>query len=336
MMGSMVQPERTPESRRKPPNAKLVMVAAAIGALLILTVSILLNWPMESGKVGGPAGIGEAPAPEVVFETRAGECLNWTEPDAADIRKVTCAEPHLFEVTGPYDLREFGPTAPFPSTQQWQEVKQQRCIEVSDQYLGGRFDKEGRFTVGAFTPSQDGWADGDRTLHCGLQQPGPSGKLFPITGEASKMDQSNVYPAGRCLGINGTEVWDPVDCGRPHAVELSAVINLAEQFQGDFPPENDQDGFLATQCEQLTAAYAGGPTTAKDKGLIVYWDTLSEESWAAGSRQVNCKLSAQLPDGSGLAPVTGSVKGRVQVGTAPAGQNTTPTEPGAPATEQPR
>ncbi|MBQ0928747.1 septum formation family protein [Saccharopolyspora endophytica] len=335
-MGSMVQPERTPESRRKPPNAKVVMVAAAIGALLILTVSILLNWPMESGKVGGPAGIGEAPAPEVVFETRAGECLNWTEPDAADIRKVTCAEPHLFEVTGPYDLKEFGPTAPFPSTQQWQDVKQQRCIEVSDQYLGGKFDKEGRFTVGAFTPSQEGWADGDRTLHCGLQQPGPSGKLFPITGEASKMDQSNVYPAGRCLGINGTQVWDPVDCGRPHAVELSAVINLAEQFQGDFPSENDQDGYLATKCEELTAAYAGGPTTAKDKGLIVYWDTLSEESWAAGSRQVNCKLSAQLPDGSGLAPVTGSVKGRVQVGTAPAGQNTAPTEPGAPATEQPR
>lgn len=332
----MVQPARTPRTGRKPPNTTLVMVAAAIGALLILTVSILLNWPMESGKVGGPAGVGEAPAPKVVFETRAGECLHWTEPDAADIRKVTCDEPHLFEVSGPYDLREFPPNAPFPSTQQWQEIKQQRCIEVSDQYLGGRFDKEGRFTVGAFTPSQEGWAEGDRTLHCGLQQPGPSGKLFPITGQAAKMDQSNVYPAGRCLGINGTQVWDPVDCARPHAVELSGVINLADQFQGNFPSEGEQDGFLDTKCEELTSAYAGGPTVAEDKGLIVYWDTLSEQSWAAGSRQVNCKLSAQLPDGSGLAPVTGSVKGQVQVGRSPAGQQSTPTEPGAPATEQPR
>ncbi|MCI2418660.1 septum formation family protein [Saccharopolyspora sp. K220] len=303
--------------------------------MLILVISAVLNWPTggETG-VGGPGQIGSAPAPRVVFEAEPGTCLNWTEPDAADISQVTCAERHLFEVTGTADLRdEFGGNVPFPSTEQWQQIKQQRCIQVSNQFLANRFDPHGRFSVGAFTPSEDGWANGDRVLHCGLQQPGPSGKLYPITGSAAQLDQSNTYPAGRCLGINGTAVWDPVDCARPHAVEITGVVNLGEQFPGGFPAEADQDGFLATRCADLTAQYAGGPTVAKDKGLVTYWDTLTQESWDAGSRQVNCKVSAQLPDGSGLAPVTGGVKGQVQVGTAPAPHGTVPVEPGVPATE---
>jgi hypothetical protein len=311
------------------------MISAAIGALLILVISAALNWPTggESG-IGGPGRIGSAPAPEVVFEAPAGTCLNWTEPDAADIRQVTCAEPHLFEVTGTAELGDqFGPGAPFPNTEQWQQIKQERCTDVSKQFMSNRFDPNGRFSVGAFTPSEEGWTGGDRKLHCGVQQPGPSGKLYPINGSAGQMDQSNVYPAGRCLGINGTAVWDPVDCARSHAVEITGLVNLGEQFPDGYPAEVDQDGFLATRCADLTAQYAGGPTVARDKGLVTYWDTLAQESWDAGSRQVNCKVSAQLPDGSALAPVTGSVKGQVQVGSEPASQDTVPVEPGVPATE---
>ncbi|MGW1680492.1 septum formation family protein, partial [Saccharopolyspora sp. NPDC002376] len=181
--------------------------------------------------------------------------------------------------------------------------------------------------------SEEGWADGDRTLHCGLQQPGPSGKLYPIKGSASTTDQSNIYPEGRCLGINGTAVWDPVDCAKPHAVEITGMVNLGDEFPGGWPAEKDQDPFLFNRCAELTERFAGGPNVAKDKGLVIYWDTLPEESWNAGSRQVNCKVSAQLPDGSGLAPVTGSVKGEVRVGKEPAPQITTAGQPGAPAAE---
>ena len=46
------------------------------------------------------------------------------------------------------------------------------------------------------------------------------------------------------------------------------------------------------------------------KKLTVYWDNLTEESWNAGTRKVNCNLAALLPDRSGFAPVTGSVQGR--------------------------
>ena len=61
-------------------------------------------------------------------------------------------------------------------------------------------------------------------------------------------------------------------------------------------------------------SYAGGENVISDKKLTVYWDNLTEESWNAGSRKINCNLAALLPDRSGFAPVTGSVTGDVLVG----------------------
>jgi len=323
------------EHRRRRPNTWLVMVMAAIGGGLVLLISALLNTPTgENGSgVGGPGRHGASPASPLAAEARAGSCLNWTKADAADIRQVQCGQKHLFEVTGKADLRaEFPKTAPYPSPEQWQQLKQDRCTAVSAQFLRGRLDPHGRFAVGAFTPSEPGWQAGDRTLHCGLQQPGPSGKLFAITGHVAAQDQSNTYEPGTCLGINGTEVWDPVDCAQPHSVEITGQVDLGQQFPGGYPGEDRQDGLLATRCNELTGQYAGNPAAVADKKLVPYWDTLPQESWDAGSRQVNCKVSAQLPDGSGLAPITGSVKGEVQVGTSPAPQDTAPVEPGVPAT----
>lgn len=332
-MTSMAEPEPTRTEPKKGANARLIMLMAAVGALLILVASALLNWPNRN-SIGGSGRIGPAPAPRVVFEAEAGDCLNWNEPDATDIRKVDCGQPHLFEVTGTFDLRPQLPDdAPFHSTEQWQQLKQEHCTAVSQRYLDGMLDPDGRFSVGAFTPSEEGWADGDRTLHCGIQQPGPSGKLYRIKGSIRNLDQSNTYEAGRCLGINGTQVWDPVDCSEPHSVEITGLVDLGDEFTGDYPAPEDQDEFLATRCDELSADYAGGPDVVRDKELVVYWDTLSEESWKAGSRNVNCKVGAPLPDGSGLAPVTGSVRGEVQIGDEPAPSDTTSPEPGVPADE---
>ncbi|HZA18233.1 MAG TPA: hypothetical protein VE645_15330, partial [Pseudonocardiaceae bacterium] len=50
----------------------------------------------------------------------------------------------------------------------------------------------------------------------------------------------------------------------------------------------------------------------------LFWATLRAESWRAGSTRVDCRLGAFLPDRSGFAPVTGSVKGDVKVGKEPA------------------
>jgi hypothetical protein len=68
-----------------------------------------------------------------------------------------------------------------------------------------------------------------------------------------------------------------------------------------------------------------------DKKLTVYWDNITEDSWKAGSRKVNCNLAALLPDRSGFAPVTGTVKGAVAVGNQPAAPAPGSPTPRAPA-----
>ena len=106
---------------------------------------------------------------------------------------------------------------------------------------------------------------------------------------------------------------------------------LSKEFPKAYPEVPKQDEFLSTRCGELGARYAGGPQVIREKGLVTYWDTLSRESWETGSRSVNCKVSAQLPDGSGLAPVTGTVKGKVEVGEKPAPESPEKIQPGVPA-----
>ncbi len=306
--------------RSRSHSTRLAMGAAVVGALAVLALSVLLNWPFGDGAT-----------PEI-SDAQPGTCLDWSRSDASDTHQVTCDRPHLFEVTGTASVRpEFGDGAAFPNTEQWQQLKQQRCTSASRGFLHGRLDPHGRFSVGAFTPGADAWERGDRTLHCGLQEPGASGRLYQFTGAAAAIDQSNTYPTGTCLGISGTSVTDPTDCARAHSVEVTGVVNLGVPFHDRYPAEQDQDTFLASKCTALTDQYAGGPMTAKAKGLTVYWDTLVRESWDAGSRQVNCKVSAQLPDNSGLAPVTGSITGPVQIGRQPALEQPSDARPGEPA-----
>lgn len=330
----MADPSEPRFGWKRPGTRLALLIAAAVGAVAIIGVSTLPNGPPDDQGTGvGASGrVGAAPAPPAVAMASAGTCLDWRAPDAADIHPVTCVLPHLFEVTGRANLDpDFTGTAPFPNTEQWQQLKLQRCGQVTSQYLNGRLDPDGRFEVGAFTPSERGWRSGDRTLHCGLQQAGPSGRLYRFTGRVGDLDQSDTYPVGRCLGINDQAVGDPVpDCAQRHSVEITGVVDLSERFR-DYPWTADQDEFLSARCGELTAQYAGSPTSVAGKGLIGYWDTLSMESWDAGSRQVNCKVSAQLPDGSGLAPVSGSVRGRVRVERTPAPPDAAPREPGVPA-----
>ncbi|MGH3975388.1 MAG: septum formation family protein, partial [Pseudonocardiaceae bacterium] len=79
-----------------------------------------------------------------------------------------------------------------------------------------------------------------------------------------------------------------------------------------------QDRVLNTECTRRAKEFAGGPEVAANKGLTLFWETLRVESWQAGSTRVGCRLGAFLPDRSGFAPISGSVKGDVKVGKEPA------------------
>lgn len=321
MSDAQTAPDRS--RPRTPRGVRRIGIGVVLGAAGALAVS----WTLAFGGEGADS---EEPT---AFTVPAGACLDWTAPDGSDVRQVDCAQPHLFEGVGPASLdTAFGPAAAFPAEGAWLSIVQEKCTPVAITFLNNLYDPFGRYSVSALKPSQPGWRNGDRTLHCGLQMVARSGELYRTMGAARGQDQADVHAAGVCLGIDGIEVGDPVDCTLPHAVEVVGVMDFAAHHQvPDYPDEAKQDELAGQVCVKLAADYAGGADVVAKKKLTVYWDTLSPESWLAGTRKVDCKLGALLPDKSGFAPVTGGVQGEVVIGAAAAPPATYTGTPGAPA-----
>jgi Septum formation len=309
-------------------------VGVLAGALTMFLVALLdtvtgAQVPVLGSFASLPAPAGQDEIVEVAAPPAApGTCLTWTRADASDTRVVDCGQTHLFEQAGAVQLSD---QKELPDDSRWRQLVRERCDPVVRAYLGGRFDPDGRYRIGALKPSPAKWAQGDRELRCGLQSASRSGALYPMSGKAVEQDQSAVHDPGTCLAIDGRTIGDPVDCAGAHAVEAVGVVDLGKKFDDGFPAVDAQDEYLQTECTKIATTYAGGGDVITEKKLTVYWDNLTEDSWKAGTRRVNCNLAALLPDRSGFAPVTGSVRGPVTVGDTPAPPATNTPEPGVPA-----
>lgn len=306
-------------------GAFLMLAVASLDSFLGAQVPVLGSFASSGGGAGASPIADEPPPPPPPPDT-AGVCLDWNRQDAVDTAAVDCARPHLFEQAGNVKLLD---QPAFPNDQGWQKLVAERCAPVVNGYLKNKFDPDGKFRIGALKPSQARWDGGDRGMRCGLQSASRSGTMTPITGKVAAQDQSAVVPAGTCLGIDGRTVGDPVDCAKPHAVESVGVVDLGAEFKNDQPSVEDQDAFLQPACQKAADTFAGSNKQAiAQNKLTVYWDNLSDPSWKAGSRKVNCNLATLLPDGSGFASITGSVKGKLSVSGQPA-------PPAGPATSDP-
>ena len=81
--------------------------------------------------------------------------------------------------------------------------------------------------------------------------PAPTTTQLTFQGKVAEIDQSKVWPAGTCLGIDPstnqpTDI--PVDCAGPHAMEVTGALNVAEKFPNGLPPEPEQDAFIKTRA----------------------------------------------------------------------------------------
>jgi hypothetical protein len=313
------------------------VIGLLVGGAVMLVVATLgqvtgTQVPVLSNLAAAPAGDNpQMIAPRPPPPATPGSCLSWRRPDAADAEAVDCGRSHLFEQAGSVALSDLPTGDLLPDNEVFRKLVNERCTPMVIAYLGGKYDPNGTFRAGALKPSAKRWAEGDRALRCGLQRFSRSGALYPISGKVSQQDQADVRPPGACLGIDGRFIGDQVDCSLPHAVESVGFIDMSSKFKGKFPSVGDQDAFLQPACTKLASDYAGGEKNISDKKLSVLWDNLTPESWNGGSRKVACNLAAQLPDKSGFAPVTGSVKGPVQVGDRPAPPARPAVPPGAPA-----
>jgi Septum formation len=240
-----------------------------------------------------------------------GDCVTWDQA-ASSQRRVTrvvpCTQAHLMEMTGHVTMSG-GPTAPYPTPAQWDQVLHGQCGELIAPYLGYPLDPDGRFAAADIKPLPDAWAQQYREVWCGIEaawpdgQPHPSGWTNPFKGVVKGQDQTYLIPAGTCLGLDldGT-VGAAVPCAGTHAVEVTGAftVNVASL------PASDQAWVTAvgSGCQAATLWYAGGRLPP---GMSAGSLQISPTSWAAGRRKVECTAVRYGTTGQ-LLPTSGSVR----------------------------
>ncbi len=179
-------------------------------------------------------------------QAKSGDCLNWPDARPTPRSSSNCKDEHRFEVAEAIDMRtfpgsEYGPDAAPPSPARIQQISQEQCQAAARQHLGPKFDPNGRFIVSLLWSGDKAWRQsGERRMLCGLQLPGPNNQQLAFKGKVADVDQSKVWPAGTCLGIDPatnqpTDI--PIDCAAPHAMEVTGAVNLGEKFPGALPAE---------------------------------------------------------------------------------------------------
>uniref|UniRef100_A0A5Q5BRW4 Septum formation-related domain-containing protein n=2 Tax=unclassified Mycobacterium TaxID=2642494 RepID=A0A5Q5BRW4_MYCSS len=307
------------------PTRRALLLTALGGLLIAGFVTALPRSEGTNGPGLSASAITLGPRGNDTFNhAKAGDCLNWPErnPDGAQI--VDCKDEHRFEVAESVDMRtfpgsEYGPDAEPPSPARIQQISQEQCQAAVRRYLGPRFDPNSRFTISMMWSGDKAWRQaGERRMLCGLQLPGPNNQQLAFTGKVAEIDQSKVWPAGTCLGIDPatnqpTDI--PVDCAAPHAMEVTGAVNLKEKFPGALPPEPEQDTFIKDACTRMTDAYLA-PIKLRNTTLTLIYSTISLPSWAAGSHQVSCSIGATLGNG-GWSTLLNSAKGPLQINGQP-------------------
>jgi hypothetical protein len=281
---------------------KLLLIVVAIG-VVVASVAVIVQMTDRSATSSPTAAAG-------------GDCLTWPpgEPDRAS--RVDCSGEHLFEVVSSEAAAD-----------------EQACAQAVERSLGTRYDPNGRFVVGAVSVS-------GQTM-CGLQLPSNGVASVPFKGRVVDQDQSLIWPTGTCRGIRDGQTTDvAVECGLPHALEVTGTVDLSAHFGQSAPSTATQDTLLREVCGAATSAYLA-PVPLTDTGLAVRSQPIDAAGWAAGSRKVACRIGAPK-DGGGWATLVRSAKDGVVVDgrrgaalPAPAPEPPAPVEVSAPAEPAP-
>src|SRR5574337_1145834 len=281
--------------------------------------------PNTGGKgVAKPAGKSVSKGNEAIDRAARGDCLMWPDNTLDEATVVDCAAEHKFEVAGPVDMRtfpgsEYGPDADPPSAARIEQITQEQCESAVSRYLGPKFDPHSKFLASMLWSGDTAWRQyGQRRMLCGLQLPGSNDQQLAFTGRVAEVDQSKIWPAGTCLGIDPETSQPndvPVDCAAPHTKEVTGTVNLAEKFPDALPPEPEQDTLIKETCTRLTDAYLA-PVQLRNTTLTLTYDTVSLPSWSAGSREVACSIGATLGDG-GWATLVNSARGPLLINGQP-------------------
>jgi predicted heme/steroid binding protein len=338
-MGAMFEVSEQPQAAEDTPPDKVwwrslqatatrrALLLTALGGLLIAGITTALPAGADgSNRLASNAlSANSNRATQAFDKARPGDCLNWPNksPDQASI--VDCKNDHRFEVAAAIDMRtfpgsEYGPNAAPPTASRVQQISQEQCTAAVKRYLGTKYDPNSKFAIGMLWSGEKAWAQtGAREMLCGLQLPGGGQEEQQVfKGKVTDLDQSKVWQAGTCLGIDSatnqpTDI--PIDCAGPHAMEVSGAVNVAEKFPGGLPSDSDQDTYIKDSCTHMTDAYLA-PVELRATTLTLIYSTISLPSWTAGSHQVACSIGATLGNG-GWATLINPAKGALLINGMP-------------------
>lgn len=267
-----------------------------------------------------------APTTVAAFtQASVGQCVTWQQEEltnVTDIAVVDCAKEHRFEIMGRHQLSEADyPAGTNPATDLAVQAsfKQGLCQQDVLAALAGKFDFNGKFSVGVLLPNQTDWAAGDRTLLCGVQYPDDAGVPDLFTGQVAGQDQAKVWQPGTCIKLDATKTPHEVPCANKHELEATQVVDLVQQLGETWPDQATQDQKLKVLCQQAAINYLA--TDGSDEAwyrstLQPFWTTVAEQNWTAGSRRTTCFLVKANQNG-GFATLTGSAKADLLIDGAP-------------------
>lgn len=297
---------------------RTIVVAALAGALGVGTYTAAAGYAVNDQAGEEPAApaiqttvVDEEPTPSFTAADR-GACLTWdvgADGTVTGFTETDCNGEHRFEVSSREDLHtyptaEFGPNAAAPNPTRQAQLREELCQTASIRYLNGRYDPSGRYSIAPILPPPEAWAEGDRTMLCGLQETDSDGTPILTTGHAAEQDQARVAEPGTCVVTDEANNLRAVDCAEPHHIEVTQIVDLAPVFADRTPSPEDQDKHLGAACAKAGEDYLGSEENLYQSTLQVYWGTISTQAWDGGSRSVNCGLVA--PKDGKFAPITGT------------------------------
>ncbi|MCS4492069.1 septum formation family protein [Corynebacterium sp. ES2715-CONJ3] len=251
-----------------------------------------------------------------------GSCVTWTVIDGtvSNFEQADCASLHRFEVSsredlGTYPSSEFGPSAAMPNQTRQAQLREELCLAPTMRYLDAKFDPLGKYSIASILPPQESWDLGDRTLLCGIQATNELGEVIETKGRVQDQDQARISPVGTCLALDASNSTKQVACGKPHQMEITAVIDLLPVFPQSIPSTEEQDNHLSRVCTQAARDYLGGDDPLYFSTLKPFWTTIAPSSWDTGSHSVNCSLV--FPVDNRFAVLEGSAKGNFTINGTP-------------------
>jgi hypothetical protein len=140
------------------------LTALTIGlAAIALSGCSLLSNVLDSGSSGGGTVEGEGDQTDI-FSIEVGDCLNDAAADSDAVNSVPtvdCAEPHDSEV---YDSVQL-PDGDFPGDQAVTDQGFDACEAPFGTFVGVAY-ADSTLDYSIYSPTEDGWANGDREVLC--------------------------------------------------------------------------------------------------------------------------------------------------------------------------